>query len=287
MNPLLKKHHVLLRDNVRMDAYRRAIRAIVHPGDVVADLGTGTGVLAFEALAAGARHVHAVEVDRTTLALAKTEAAHRGFVDRITFYGGLSQRVRPKELADVVITETLGNFGLNENILAVLADARKRWLKPGGRMIPTAIALTVVPLGRKPKMGRYLQGGLVSVRLHSRDFLGAPITLPRLHLSSPRPLQGERGAIYEANCTFIIHRPGHLTGFGGWFTVWLTPTTSFTTAPGAPATHWQQAMLPLRVPIPVRKGQRIRFWLQIAPDHTGLHSIVSYDVAMVSPQSPG
>lgn len=289
---LFKSHQVLLRDRVRMEAYGRAIRAVVRPGDLVADLGTGTGALAFLALEAGARHVHAVEVDAATLALARQEAQRRGLTDRITFYRGLAQRVRPKKRVDVVVTETLGNLGLNENIVAVLADARRRWLKPGGRIIPQAMAVTVAPLGRRPAPQRYRSGGLASATIDPATFLGAPVPLPRIdylgkpsNRRHPAIRKGQvqtnaalaRNSAYAARGTFTIGRTGVLHGLAGWFTVWLTETIAFTTAPDAPPTHWQQALLPLRTPIPVRAGQQVLCWLEIAPDRSGWQSIVSYD----------
>ncbi|MFQ5690254.1 MAG: hypothetical protein ACE5HQ_08280 [Gemmatimonadota bacterium] len=43
------QHEKLLADEVRISAYCRAIEKYVDEGDVVIDLGTGTGVLAFMA----------------------------------------------------------------------------------------------------------------------------------------------------------------------------------------------------------------------------------------------
>ena len=49
-------HADMLLDNARVDAYSRAVAIAVRPGDVVADVGTGTGLLSFLSLQAGARH---------------------------------------------------------------------------------------------------------------------------------------------------------------------------------------------------------------------------------------
>lgn len=45
----LSHHEEMLSDAVRADAYHRGIHRNVRPGDVVLDLGTGTGLLAFMA----------------------------------------------------------------------------------------------------------------------------------------------------------------------------------------------------------------------------------------------
>ena len=57
----LAEHEEMLSDSVRVDTYHRGIHRNVQPGDVVLDLGTGTGLLAFMASRAGAKKVYAVE----------------------------------------------------------------------------------------------------------------------------------------------------------------------------------------------------------------------------------
>jgi predicted RNA methylase len=52
----------MLRDQRRTKSFLEAVRNVVSPGDVVIDIGTGTGILAAAAAQAGARHVYAVEI---------------------------------------------------------------------------------------------------------------------------------------------------------------------------------------------------------------------------------
>ncbi len=54
-------HVAMLNDKQRTLTYLKGIQEVVQPGDVVLDIGTGTGILAIAAARAGARHVYAIE----------------------------------------------------------------------------------------------------------------------------------------------------------------------------------------------------------------------------------
>ena len=47
--------------------------------------------------------------------------------------------VEPPERVDVIVSEWLGGFGIDEGMLAPVVAARDRWLKPGGVMIPRSV----------------------------------------------------------------------------------------------------------------------------------------------------
>src|SRR5207244_7925826 len=66
--------------------------------------------------------------------------------DRVVFIQDHSSRVALPELADVLVTETLWNFGIGEGVLGFLADARARMLKPGARTVPAGVDLFLAPL---------------------------------------------------------------------------------------------------------------------------------------------
>ena len=77
----------MIRDRVRTEAFRRAIESVVRPGDVVLDVGAGSGILSLFAARAGAACVYAVE--RTTVAaVAQGLAAANGVAEIVQVFHG-------------------------------------------------------------------------------------------------------------------------------------------------------------------------------------------------------
>jgi protein arginine N-methyltransferase 1 len=138
-------HIAMLEDRVRTSAFLAALDEVVGGEDIVVDIGTGTGVLAVGAARAGARHVYAVEA--TPLAEHAREVVRaNGLADRVTIVEGWSTRVRLPERADVAVAEILGSDALEERVLPVLLDARKRLLAPDARLIPSVIRIFAQPV---------------------------------------------------------------------------------------------------------------------------------------------
>ena len=131
----LAAHGTMIADRVRMDAYARALRGAIEPGTVVVDIGTGTGVLAFLACQAGAKRVYAIEPG-DAIEVAREVAAANGFADRVEFIEALSTRVSLPELADVIVSDLRGVLPLFRDHLPSIIDARRRFLKPDGVLIP-------------------------------------------------------------------------------------------------------------------------------------------------------
>ena len=128
-------HRTMICDRVRTGAFRRAIDSVVRPGDIVLDVGAGSGILSVFAARAGAARVYAVE--RTSAAvLAQELAAANGVAEIVQVIHGDVIDVELPERVDVIVSEWLGGFGIDEGMLVPVIVARDRWLKPGGVMIP-------------------------------------------------------------------------------------------------------------------------------------------------------
>ena len=134
------EHARMLHDDRRTRDYLAALAEAVRPGDVVLDIGTGSGVLAIAAARAGARRVYAVEASDIADVAERVFAAN-GVEDTVTLVRGWSRTIELPERADLLVAEIIGNEPLEEEILETTLDARRRLLKPDARLIPHALTL--------------------------------------------------------------------------------------------------------------------------------------------------
>lgn len=160
---VLALHASLLDHRSRTDAYLEVVREVVRPGDVVVDLGSGTGVFGVAAVQAGAERVYAIEASPMA-GLVRRVAAANGVADRVTVIRGWSQGVRLPERADVVVSELIGNEPFAEGLLGTTADAVRRFLRPGGRLVPSGLSVLATPMQLPPEARRAALFGADRVR---------------------------------------------------------------------------------------------------------------------------
>ena len=122
-------HRTMICDRVRTEAFRRAIDSVVRPGDVVLDVGAGSGILSVLAARAGAARVYAVE--RTSAAvLAQELAAANGVAGIVQVIHGDVMDAGPLR-SPVDLTPGM----------AVRARVRTALARPAGTWTSWAIAL--------------------------------------------------------------------------------------------------------------------------------------------------
>jgi len=71
--------------------------------------------------------------------LARELAAANGVAEIVRVIHGDVMDIELPERADVIVSEWLGGFGIDEGMLVPVIVARDRWLKPGGVMIPRLV----------------------------------------------------------------------------------------------------------------------------------------------------
>ena len=177
----------------------------------------------------------------------------------------------PRVRADVVVCELLGNFGIEENIVAVLDRVRRQLLKPGGTIIPRRVELVVSPVQcarayreisawSKPLWGidfsplsELAFNAVYHVTHDPLTVLAEPTTLVCVDFTSTtRPPR-------SSAVTFRFKRRGTLHGFAGWFRADLAPGVVLDNGPDRPETHWRQVLFPIGEPLSVEPGGTAEF----------------------------
>jgi protein arginine N-methyltransferase 1 len=270
MAKTLEEHYGYLSDRVKLDRYRSAIEKVVQPDHVVLDLGCGSGLLGLMALRAGASKVLFVE-EGTVIEVARRTMTEAGFADQSQFLQRNSFELELSEKVDVVICDHIGYFGFDYGVLALLADAKQRFLKPGGAIVPAQIELQLAPIESEPSrklVGQWQDESIPdafswvgttaantkhSVQLEESTLLADAATLATLDL-------GESAAPFLTwNEEFHCARDGLLDGLAGWFDCRLTGGIHMTNSPAvAESLDRPQAFLPLESPVPVSAGERIQ-----------------------------
>lgn len=278
MSLVLDEHREYLSDPVRLGAYERAIPEVVRPGDVVLDLGAGTGILGLLACRAGAAKVYAIE-ETSLIGLTREIARANGLGDRITHIKEYSAHVDLPEPVDVVVCDQIGRFGLEAGVIEYYDDVRRRLLKPGGRLVPAALELSVAPVERpdlaaqiefwmsRPAGFDFTPARAIAANtgypcaFAPGDLLSAPAVCGRIDLvhEAPRPVRLE--------ARLSIARAGTVHGIGGWFSASLSPSVTMTNSPLAPARiNRRNVFFPIDRPIDVAPGDDVRVSMQARPE---------------------
>jgi hypothetical protein len=274
---LFDYHHSMLVDRQRTEAFLAALMAEVRPGDVVVDIGAGTGVLSMFAAMAGARHVYAIE-EGPIGEVAARAIEQNGFTDRITLLRGTSTEVELPERGAVLVTETIGNVGLEEGITGWVRDAWDRLLTPNARVVPRSADVIAVPvelyydhgelsLWKRPQytlhFGALLEVGahnLLWVELAPDNLLAEPVPIIEVDFCAvPEPDVAGRAR-------FVAKRKGVLHGVGVWFNAELVPGHSLTNGPPLSTPSWHHGLLPLLDPIQISERDEIDITIDIASD---------------------
>jgi precorrin-6B methylase 2 len=274
---VIDEHRLYLRDRRRVSAFERALNEVVSPGAVVVDVASGTGILGLLACRAGARRVYAIEQDGI-VGLARQIASASGYADRITAIRGEARHVTLPERGDVVVADQIGGFGLEAGIVELFKDARSRFLREGGTLVPSSIELIVAPveaarIRRRLEFWKSRPAGFdyssateiaantgYPIRLLPGDLLAAPARAAHVDLRRDCELPLRLSASMRAE------RGGVLHGIGGWFAARLSPTVTMTNSPlSNDRIVRRQIFFPIADAVAVEPGAAIDVTMRILP----------------------
>ncbi len=279
-------HFFMLRDSVRVAAYRGAIERHC-AGKSVLEIGCGTGILSIFAAQAAARSVIAIE-ESEIAQVARGMFTANGCEQTVDLRLGNSRDVEIDQPAEVIVHEILGTDPLAENLLVFLDDARRRLLAPGGRLIPyrLEIACVGVELEAPPAIDRDRAvaemrqlAATYGVRFdpvieelrqtpanrfpRSLSFpMGEPFAAPILtaetrlwDLDLRQPPAGDLGR--QRKISLDVERRGRLGAVLMFFHAHLDEHAVLSTSPFAPPTHWGWDVRPLAREVDVTPGTTV------------------------------
>ena len=276
-------HLDMLNDRERTASFLSAIAETVKPGDVVLDIGTGTGIFAIAAARAGAKHVYAIEASGIVESGQAIFAAN-GLANRITLLRGYSTRVTLPEKADVLVSEIIGHDPLAEEVVETTYDAQKRLLKSEARLIPSKIRVFGLPVTiPRTELMQYVLTPETLQAWHSWygiDFepliqtqqdtplrfyikpqkachwnaLSEPFLLTEVDLKEQKHLRIENSTIAT------VETPGRLDALLTYFELELGLATKFSTHPAQVAenNHWYVPVFALVDPLSVQAEDRFK-----------------------------
>jgi protein arginine N-methyltransferase 1 len=285
---MLHEHLSYVADRIRMELFQSAIAKTVRAGDRVGDLGCGSGILGLLCLQAGAQRVYGIDCT-AMIEVARETFARAGLAERTVLMRGHSQRTELPEKVDVVICDHVGYFGFDYGIVDMLQDARRRFLKPGGRLIPAAIRLHLGAIESQPALDtahgwaaegiptefRWLRHSTVNekhgLRLPADALLGSPVALGNIDLYADQP------DYFSWTAKLVIEREAAVHGLVGWFACELAEGVHMTNSPlSREAIDRPQAFLPIDEAVPVRDGDIVTATIMARPAERQIAWVVEF-----------
>jgi precorrin-6B methylase 2 len=275
---MLDEHLGYVADRTRLEQFRVAIAKALKPDDCVADLGCGSGILSLLCLQAGAGRMYSID-STTMIEVARETFSRVGWAERTTFIRGHSHRIELPERVDMVICDHVGYFGFDYGIVHTLQDARRRFLKPGGTLIPTRIHLQLTAVESEICHGlaegwwgegvptefhwlrQYTVNTKHAVNLLPEAVLGTPAELGEIDLRVDHP------DFFSWTAALPIERDGVMHGLAGWFNCELAGGVWMSNSPLAERRiNRPQAFFPIDEAVTVRAGDSIKARIMVRPD---------------------
>ena len=259
----------MVADRVRVNAYAEALRKTVREGAVVLEIGTGPGIFAVLACKLGASRVYAIESSEI-IQVAREVATANDCADKIEFFEEISNRVTLPRRADVVLSDLRGVLPLYERHIPAIVDAWRRFLAPGGTLIPRKdtlwAAIAEAPESYSELVNPWEHNSLgqnlhAARRLVVNNVLKERLSPNQLLTTHQLWTTLDYGSIenhdVRGNLDWRIERVGTGHGIVVWFDADLAEGSSFSNAPSAPETIYGSMFFPWTQPVSLAPGQAV------------------------------
>ncbi len=268
---MIELQRKLLGDHVRNHAFADALKKVIKPGMTVLDLGSGTGFLGFLASRLGAKHVTFVESGE--ILEASKKLAKRNKISNCTFINKHSTEVKDLPKVDILISEILGNYALEENMIESIEDA-KRFLKPNGIIIPGVVRQYAAPVISKEFAKDIDVWNDVGFDLsfdEAREIGQNNMYVKTISVNALMK-KGEKEwdsidfskknqSVRTKTISWTVESTQSIHGFALWWEADLVAGITLSTSPHEKPTHWEQIFLPLLRSINVQKGDTLSLTL--------------------------
>lgn len=265
----LSAYGSMIADRVRVEAYGKALRKTVREGSIVVEIGTGPGVFAVLACQLGASRVFAIESSEI-IQVAREVASANGCTNRIEFFEQLSSRVTLPTRADVLLSDLRDILPLFQRHIPVIADARRRFLAPGGTIIPRKDSLWAAVVEDPKAYGEV-------VDCWDKNPFGLDLSparrlavhnIQKIRVSPEQLLTGQKlwttlnyatieSPDVRGNLEWTVERAGTAHGIVVWFDADLAAGVGFSNSPDSPETIYGSLFFPWTQPVALTTGQLI------------------------------
>lgn len=285
-------HLAMLKDDVRVIAFRDALEQLINPSQsTVLEIGTGTGILSLISASLGAKKVFATEAANGMIATSRESFLKNAVGHDIELIpiDNSHAPVLPTDV-DIIVSECLGHFAFDENMVRVVADS-KPLLKNNGQFIPRSIRLVVATTSSPDIFASYIKPWDAKVfnfdfshlkkkaveQIYVKTFLPEELNSDGIQIIDY--WVGDSTDHLNGSAKILIKSDDLVYGVVGWFEAELAENIWLSTSPFLPPTHWEQVYMPFPEPLKVNNGSELTLNLQITSDATDNKVVFSWEIS--------
>ncbi len=277
-------HFSMLGDLGRNKAYDDAIQRNVKPGDLVLDIGTGSGLLSMMSAKAGADKVYTCETIQAIANVAKQVIKDNNYSEKIEVFNLKSSGLKvgkeiPKK-ADIIVSEILDVGLLGEGVIPTIRHAQENLLKKDGILLPMGARVIGMLVESEHLRSRSPIKEISGFDLTSFSKFQYKDSYSKVFLNNTpyKSLSRENkiwdldfyklpkvALISDPNLSIIeieVVEDGEIHAIAFWFDLQMDKELSVSSGPNGEMIHWGQAFCGLPGKRKVNKGDIVRLTLE-------------------------